>query len=233
MYWLQYERCMSCSPKSYALRLTTVKTLFLWLHSIGAVPFDPAAKLVHQKITSPMPKILQEDEVDRLLAVTEKHMNNSRKPDPRPHLLVNLLLQTGINKAECMRLTEDDFETSDPANPTVLIRYQDTRQLHKERRLPVSPELVDTVKRYVAIYKPTERLFECTPRNLEYVLTDAANAAQLPTGASLEMLRWTCAFRDLWDGMPNLKLQEKLGLSKVTFRETLKKLEKISKGETE
>ncbi len=232
LYWLQYERGIPCSPKSYARRVTTLKSFFGWLHSIQATPFDPAAKIIHQKITTPLPKILQDDEVDRLLEVTEKHIS-ARKSDPRPHLLASLLLQTGIKKAECMRLTEDDFENSDPGNPTVLIRYQDPRLIHKERRLPVSPEVLDTLAQYVAIYKPTERLFECTPRNLEYVLTDAANEAQLPNGASFEMLRWTCAFRDFRDGMPHTKLQEKLGLSKVTFRETLKKLEKILNGDTE
>ncbi len=232
LYWLQYERGVPCSPKSYARRVTTLKSFFGWLTSIRATPFDPAAALIHQRITTPLPTILQDDEIDRLLMVTEMHVNAPR-PDPRPHLLANLLLQTGIKKAECMRLTPADFEDSDPEHPTVLIRYQDLRLAHKERRLPVSAELMVTLDHYLAIYKPSERIFECTPRNLEYVLTDMAREANLPNSASFEALRWTCAFRDFRDGMPQHKLQEKLGLSKVTFRETLKKLEKLATGETE
>ncbi len=232
LYWLQYERGVPCSSKSYARRVTTLKSFFGWLTSIHVTPFDPAAKLIHQKITTPLPVILTDAEVDRLLTVTEAHLHG-KKPDPRPHLLVNLLLQTGIKKAECMRLTPEDFEASDPEHPTVLIRYQDPRFIHKERRLPISPEVISTLEQYLAAYRPKERIFECTPRNLEYVLTDAANEAQLPNGASFEMLRWTSAFRDYRDGMPHHKLQEKLGLSKVTFRETVKKLEKIAKGEKE
>ena len=232
LYWLQYERGVSCSPKSYARRVTTLKSFFGWLTSIKVTPFDPAAAVLHQRITTPLPVILQDEEVDRLLEVTEK-LTEGIKADPRPHLLVNLLLQTGIKKAECMRLTPDDFEDADPEGPTVLIRYQDLRMLHKERRIDVSPELMGTLEQYLALYKPAERIFECTPRNLEYVLTDMAKLAQIPGGVSFESLRWTSAVRDFKDGMSHDKLQVKMGLSKVTFRETLKKLEKLAKGEKE
>ncbi len=232
LYWLQYKRGVSCSPKSYARRVTTLKSFFGWLTSIKVTPFDPAAAVLHQRITTPLPVILQDEEVDRLLEVTEK-LTTGKKADPRPHLLVNLLLQTGIKKAECMRLTIDDFEDADPESPTVLIRYQDLRMLHKERRIDVSPELMDTLKQYLALYKPVERVFECTARNLEYVLTDMAKLAQIPGGVSFESLRWTSAVRDFKDGMSHDKLQVKMGLSKVTFRETLKKLEKLANGEKE
>lgn len=233
LYWLQYERGVPCSPKSYARRVTTLKSFFGWLTSIQVTPFDPAAAILHQKITTPLPTVLTDAEVDRLLAVTVR-MANALKADPRPHLLASLLLQTGIKKAECMRLTPDDFEDSNPNRPTVLIRYQDPRLLHKERRLPVSPELMRTLDEYLSIYTPSERIFECTPRNLEYVLTDAAEQARLAQGgASFETLRWTSAFRDFRDGLPHHKLQEKMGLSKVTFRETVIKLEKLASGEKE
>jgi len=232
LYWLQYERGISCSPKSYARRVTTLKSFFGWLTSVHVTPFDPAAAILHQRITTPLPSILQDDEIDRLLDVTER-LANGPKPDPRPHLLANLLLQTGIKKAECMRLTPDDFEDSDLEHPTVLIRYQDTRMLHKERRIDVSLELMATLEQYLALYKPAERVFECTPRNLEYILTDMAELAQIPGGVSFESLRWTSAVRDFKDGMSHDKLQLKMGLSKVTFRETVKKLEKLAKGEKE
>lgn len=226
LYWLQYERGVPCSSKSYARRVTTLKSFFAWLTSIHVTPFDPAAAVLHHRITTPLPVILQDAEIDRLLQVTER-MASAPKPDPRPHLLVSLLLQTGMKKAEVMRLTPDDFEDSDPQKPTVLISYDDPRLYHKERRLPVSPELLVTLDQYLTLYKPQSQIFDCTPRNLEYVLTDAAKQAELPNGASFESMRWTCAFRDYRDGMTENKLQEKLGLSSVTFRETLNKLGKL------
>ena len=231
MYWLEYERGVPCSPKSYARRLTTLKGFFNWLVTIQVLAHDPAAKLIHKPISSPLPLVLNDEEVDRLLDTTARHMNTGKK-DPRPHLLANLILQTGMKKAECMRLVPADFEDSDPEKPTVLIRYQNQRQLHKERRLPVTPELMETLDRYLDRYRPEERVFECTPRNLEYVLTEMANEADLSNSASFETLRWTCTLRDFQAGLEPKKLKAKLGLSGVTFRESMKKLEKLAAGET-
>lgn len=232
LYWLQYERGVPCSSKSYARRVTTLKSFFGWLTSIKITPFDPAAPIIHQRITTPLPVVLTDEEVDRLLETTEK-MTTALKADVRPHLLVSLILQTGMKKAECMRLTPDDFEDSDPKQPTVLIRYDNPRLLHKERRLDVSPELMVTLDQYLDAYKPDVNIFECTPRNLEYVLSDAAEAGNVDSGAAFETLRWTCAFRDYRDGVPPDKIRDKLGLSKVTFRETLGKLEKLAGNDEE
>jgi len=50
-------------------------------------------------------------------------------------------------------------------------------------------------------------------------LANVARQAELPRGLSFEMLRWTCAVRDYRAGMPADKLRQKLGVSKITWRE--------------
>lgn len=231
LYWLEYQRGVPCSPKSYARRVTTLKSFFGWLTSIRITIADPAAAIIHKRVVTQLPPVLSDAEVDRLLETTESYLHRA-KPDARPHLLVNLILQTGMKKAECMRLTPDDFERSDPAQPTVLIRYQDPRLLHKERRLNVSPELIETLDQYLSQSNPTTNIFECTPRNLEYVLADAASDAKIANGVSFEALRWTCALRDFRDELSNEKHRYKLGLSKVTWREAINKLEKLQAGQS-
>lgn len=230
LYWLQYERGVPCSPKSYARRVTTLKNFFGWLTKIRVTISDPAAAIIHKRVVTQLPPTLADDEVDRLLEVTEASLTG-RKPDARPHLLVNLVLQTGIKKAECMRLTAEDFEQDDPRQPTVFIRYSDPRLMHKERRLEISPEVMTTLAQYIAEYQPTSNIFECTPRNLEYVLADAAREAKIPNGVSFEALRWTCALRDFRDRLEDEKHRYKMGLSKVTWRETLIKLDKLNSGQ--
>jgi integrase/recombinase XerD len=42
------------------------------------------------------------------------------------------------------------------------------------------------------------------------------------------MLRWTSALRDYRDGMEHDHLRKKMGLSKITWRETSEKLAKIA-----
>jgi len=114
------------------------------------------------------------------------------------------------------------------SEPTVLIRYSNPRMQHKERKLAFAKELLPVLDQYLEKYQPQENLFECTPRNLEYVLADISELAHLPQQVSFEMLRWTSALRDFRDGMDHDHLRKKMGLSKITWRETSEKLAKLA-----
>ncbi len=225
--WLLHYRGVPCSPKSYARRVTTLKSFFGWLASTRVVPHDPAAAIIHTKVKTPLPQYLTDEEAERLLDAAEAKLNNPDKPDPRPFLLIHLILQTGIKKSECVGLALRDIDRSG-AESTILIRYSNPRMQHKERKLAFSKELLPTLDQYREKYQPKENLFECTPRNLEYVLADVSEAAGLPDQVSFEMLRWTSAVRDYRDGMDHDHLRKKLGLSKITWRETSEKLAKLA-----
>jgi integrase/recombinase XerD len=227
LLWLQHGRPVPCSPKSYARRLTTLKVFFAWLKDVGARPSDPAASLVHKPVRTPMPQILSDPQVEQVLAVTHEMMAGP-KPDPRPHLLVTLLLNTGIKKQECMSIKLSHIDVSKPAEPVVQIRYANPRQQHKERRLRLPAEWATTLGHYRRVYEPQESLFPCTSRNLEYVLTDIAKLAGLPDGLSFEMLRWTCAVRDHQARMDSDRLRRKLGLSMMSWRETEPKIVRLA-----
>ncbi len=224
--WLLHYRGVPCSPKSYARRVTTLKSFFGWLTSIKILPHDPAAAIVHARAKAPLPQFLTDDQVEKLLDAAEQKLNGP-KPDPRPYLLTHLILQTGIKKAECAGLALRDIDRSGK-EPTVLIRYNNPRMQHKERRLTFAKELLPVLDQYLEKYQPHEYLFECTPRNLEYVLADVSAVANLRDQVSFEMLRWTSAVRDYRDGMDHEHLRKKLGLSKITWRETSEKLAKIT-----
>ena len=227
LHWLQYERGRPCSPKSYARRLTTLKVFFSWLADLGAVRPDPAAPLVHKPVQIPLPTILYDHQVEEVLAVTRRLMTGD-KPDPRPHLLVTLLLHTGIKKQECMALKLAHIDTSDPTGPVIQIRYDRPQMQYKERRLKLPAEWARTLAAYRQVYEPQEFLFPCTARNLEYVLADVATLAGLPAGLSFEMLRWTCAVRDYRARMDAERLRRKLGLSEMSWRETEPRLVRLA-----
>ncbi len=227
LHWLQHERGQPCSPKSYARRLTTLKVFFAWLADLGVVPADPAAPLVHKPVQTPLPRILYDDQVEQVLAVTRQMMVGD-DPDPRPHLLVSLLLHTGIKKQECMALKLVHIDTSSPEGPAVHIRYDSPRFQYKERRLRLPPDWTRTLAQYRKVYEPEEYLFPCTARNLEYVLTNIAKLAGLAEGLSFEMLRWTCAVRDHQARMDPDRLRHKLGLSQMSWQETEPKLVRLA-----
>jgi site-specific recombinase XerD len=225
--WMLHYRGVPCSPKTYGRRVTTLKVFFGWLHEAGVLARDPAAPILHNRVVTPMPQILHDDQVERLLATT-RELTMGERSDPRPHLLVSLLLQTGIKKGECVGIALNDIDRSNPKAPVLYIRYKNPRMHHKERKLALSPNLMPTLDRYLAAYQPRQTLFECTARNLEYVLRDAAQLAGLKDGVSFEMLRWTCAVRDFRNGMDPTRLRKKLGLSKITWHETVEKLKKLA-----
>ena len=226
MTYLRYYRGVPCKPKSYARRMTTLKVFFGWLAEEGIIPNDPAAPLIHHRASTPLPQFLYEGQVEKLLQATESLMQ-ADKPDARPHLLVTLLLQTGIKKSECMAIHLGDIDTSEPKVPVLYIRYSNPKMKHKERKLRLPADFVPILRQYLAEYQPQERLFECTARNLEYVLDHAARLAGLEN-ISFEILRWTCALRDYKAKMPSDKLRQKLGLSRITWQEASKKLKKLA-----
>jgi integrase/recombinase XerD len=225
--WLTDERGVKCSPKSLARRVTTIKVFFGWLAEAGAIPEDPAEPVIHRPVMAPLPRILSDSEAERVLGVTEL-LRRGEKPDARPHLLVTLILFTGIKKGECMGIILNHIDLSDPDQPFLWVRYANPRRRHKERKLLLPSMWPATLAEYRAQYQPESALFPCTARNLEYVLTDVAERAELPHGLSFEMLRWTCAVGDYRAGMQADRLRQKLGLSKVSWRETGVKIAKLA-----
>ena len=233
--WLVTGRGVPCNPKSLARRITTLKTFFGWLNESGAIPTDPAAPIIHQPVKTPLPDILFDNEIDAVLAATQQlragvpiQPGTPPKPDPRPHLLVTLLLSTGIKKSECVAIKLDHIDLSDPAEPALWIRYADARHRHKERKLRLDPHWTKLLEEYRSQYDIKDAVFPWSARNLEYVLADIGKMAGLSKPLSFETLRWTCAVRDKRGSMPDETLRRKMGLSTITWREAGEKLAKLT-----
>ena len=230
LQWLLHDRrnkageLIPCSPKSYARRVTTLKSFFGWLAQIEVLPTDPAAPVIQKSVRAPLPRILYDNEIDRLMRTTRDLLWSPTKPDARPYLLILLVLQTALKKSEVMNLRLSDIDTSNPREPTVYVRYDNPRYKHKERKLALGPAFLPVYNQYLRTYQPKEFLFECSARNLEYVLADAAQLAGIEGGVSFEGLRWTSAVRSYRFGTPPEALRKKLGLSEVTWRETFEKI---------
>ncbi len=225
--WLRFERGVPCNMKSYQRRLTSLKVFFNFLSENKIIERDPAASVPHQPVITPLPEILHDDQVAQLLATTRRLMDGP-KSDARPHLLVTLILTTGIKKSECMALRPNDIDLSHASQPFVFIRYNDPRRRHKERKLRLPPDFAVAFRLFQEQYHPHEKVFECTSRNLEYILTDLAQVAGLNGKVSFEVLRWTSAVRDLKNGMREETLRQKLGLSTITWQEAGDKIKRLA-----
>jgi site-specific recombinase XerD len=216
--WMQQGRGVPCSPKTLARRITSIKAFFRWLAHYGIIVVDPAEKVLQQSVISPLPLILIDSERDSVLDAANKH-RFAQLPDARYYTLLSLLLETGIKKSECLALSPNHIDLEAPEGPFLFVRYTSPQHRYKERKIPITLDWIEAYREYRGQYQLTDRLFPWSQRRLEYLLEDLGEEAGLTKHLSFEMCRWTCALNDLKSGTEANKVRQKLGLSKVQWRE--------------
>ncbi|NPV56605.1 MAG: site-specific integrase [Anaerolineae bacterium] len=225
--WLQHGRNVPCSPKSLSRRVTSVKSFFRWLVKYGILTTDPAEKLLQQSVISPLPEVLTVAETEKLLE-TALQKRKSAKPDARPYTLLKLLLETAIKKGECLGIHLNHIDLESPDGPILFVRYASPSNRYKERKLPLSEDWVAACQEYLEQYKPVDQLFYWSPRRLEYLLEDLGKDAGLSKHVSFDMCRWTSVLNDYRSGLEHDKIRQKLGISKIQWREINMKLRQLS-----
>ncbi len=229
--WMVNRRGVPCSPKTYSRRVTSLKAFFRWLVDQGVLTNDPSEPLVQQTVLSPLPEVLTPEETEAVLEAAQG-FRSGPKPDARPYTLVALLLHTGIKKGECLDLRLNHVDLTAPDGPMLFVRYGDVRKRYKERRLPLEREWVPAYREYLAQYSTRDRLFPWSPRRLEYLLEDIGRASGLDKHLSFDMCRWTCALSDHRAGMDRDRIRQKLGISRIQWREVGTKLDRLAAGQS-
>ena len=232
--WMEKERDVPSSPKTLARRITSVKSLFRWLHQYGVLVVDPAEKVAARSAISPLPIVLTPSEYDEVLLVADRH-RRAEKPDARYYTLIYLLLTTGIKKSETLGILLEHVQLDTPNGPQLFIKYATPANRYKERKLSLPEDWIPAYEEYLAQYQrsspednPEEKLFPWSPRRLEYLLEDISNEAGLTKHLSFDMCRWTCALNDYHAGEEPDKIRQKLGVSKIQWRELFIKLKQLA-----
>src|SRR5260370_9668653 len=92
------------APKTMARRVTFLRNFFSWLAREGVIRENPSASLVLERPLPPLPQLLFDDEVPRLLGVSSE--------DPRKHCLVNQVIHARLKKKEVIALNLVQIELS-------------------------------------------------------------------------------------------------------------------------
>jgi integrase/recombinase XerD len=108
------------------------------------------------------------------------------------------------------------------------VRYASPQNRYKERKIPLPESWVSAYQEYKGQYALGDRLFPWSQRRLEYLLEDLGEEASLTKHLSFDMCRWTCALSDWQSDMDRDKIRQKLGISKVQWREIGMKLERLA-----
>jgi integrase/recombinase XerD len=225
--WMEKERDVPCAPKTLARRITATKSLFRWLHQYGVLVVDPAEKVAQRSAISPIPTVLTPQEVDDVLLAADRHRRGV-KADARSYTLVYLLLMTGIKKSETLGINLEHLELDAANGPQIFIKYAAPANRYKERKLILPEDWIPAYNEYAAQYQLEEKLFPWSQRRLEYLLEDVGNEAGLTKHLSFDMCRWTCALTDFHAGMEPDAIRQKLGVSKIQWRELFIKLKQLA-----
>lgn len=207
------------TAKTVSRKVAAIKNYFRWLASHKVITADPSARLITQRITSPLPTVLYAEECQRLL--------QTASCDPRAYLLILLLLETGIKKAELLALRTEHFDFSDPYSPVLWIKYTGKKAL-KSRKLQLPAAIMPVFADYRTRYIIQEKLFPYTPRLIEYILTATAARAGITKKVTAQILRDTCAVRLLNRGQPLERVLLKLGLNPSTWEDAKVKYGKLT-----
>jgi site-specific recombinase XerD len=230
--WLQKGRGVPCSPKSLARRITSIKAFFRWLHEYGVLVIDPAEEVIQKSVISPLPTVLTPNEVHLALKVADDFWQEAPN-DTRYLALFDLLINTGLKKSETLALRLNHIDMDAPSGPTVFVRYANPQYRFKERKIPLPESWQEIFPHYQAQYEITDEVFPWSPRRLEYLLEDISVQAGLSKHISFEMCRWTCALSEWTSGMEPDKIRQKLGISKIQWREVKMKLGKLAGADEE
>ena len=225
--WMEKERGVPCSPKTLSRRITSVKSFFRWLHQYGAITVDPAEKVLQRSAISPLPQVLTNEEFEAVLLAADRH-RREQKPDSRPYTLVLLLLTTAIKKSECLGIHLNHIDLDAKDGPYLFVRYASPSNRYKERKIDLTEDWVASYKEYLTQYQPVDQVFAWSPRRLEYLLEDIGEEAGLTKHLSFDMCRWTSALQDYQAGVETDKIRQKLGVSKIQWRELFIKLRQLN-----
>jgi site-specific recombinase XerD len=211
------------SAKTVSRKLTALGNYFQWLVACDVInaKANPMLEIANFRISSPLPEILFEQECETLLTTASA--------DPRTYLLFLLLLETGIKLEELFALKVSHFDFSNKYSPEMMIKHAGKKE-KKSRKLKLAIDIIPVFKDYVDIYKVDDLLFPYTQRFLRYLITDTAEKAGVKKRVSAQILRDTCAVRQLRRGEGIERVLMRLGLSETTWEDAKVKYEKLSAG---
>lgn len=159
--WLK-EKDMS--NRSINRKISALKTFYKYCLREEIIEKDPSAVLHSLKTPKNVVKFVTENDIEKVHFDVE----NNDFASVRDQLLFELLYQTGMRQAELRALKDNDVDSS-------LRQIRITGKRNKTRIVPVSPELLEMIKRYKTLRNMT---FES--RNTEVLVLDDKGQAMSP-----------------------------------------------------
>ena len=161
--WLASLKDEGLTSKSINRKISTLRSFFKFQQKMGLVRQTPMNKIIAPKNEKRLPQFVAEKDISTLFRHVEFPDTWKGKTD---QLLLSLLYHTGMRLSELINLKEGNIGFS---NHTLKILGKG----NKERIVPVSPELLTVIKKYI---QEKRTLFQETPECL--LLSDKGKRLQ-------------------------------------------------------
>ena len=152
------------SPRTVRRKLSALKAFYKWRQQRGLQSENPTLRIPTPKISKPLPKTAEPETMQRLFAAFPDPLEDEAFHSLRDHTLLALLYQTGMRRAELIKLGVRDVDLR-------ARKLSVTGKGGKQRFLPIGPRLAELVGRYSEL---REQSFAELPPNL--LLTDKGRA---------------------------------------------------------
>lgn len=213
-YFASLQR-RNASARTAARRLSTLRQFYRFLVADNRRDDDPTARLESPRSGRPLPKVLDQEQVDGLL---EAARGSSTAAGLRRAALIELLYATGLRVSELVSLPSGVLRTGAPC---IVVRGKGGR----ERLVPVGERACDAVRAWLAVRdRPSPWLFpsrgatgHLTRQGAGRILKQLALDAGLdPRLVSPHVLRHAFATHLLDHGADLRSVQTMLGHADIT-----------------
>lgn len=199
------------APSTLARRSAALRRFFGFLVDDRLRSDDPSASLPRPRLERPLPRILDEAEIEQMFAAAEDRAASDEPRAVRNLALLELLYGSGLRATELVGLPRGSVR---PGQPFLMVRGKGD----KERLAPISSRAEVAVARWTALVPPgTLWLFPSGKKHLsrvrlfQIVRFMAADAGIAPERVSPHVLRHAFATHLLSGGADLRVLQSLLG----------------------
>ena len=204
------EKWADLAPSTVARRAATLRRFYGFLLDDGLREDDPSAALPRPVTRRPLPRLLDEDEVNRMFAELEDRAASQRPIALRDLALLELLYGSGLRASELVALPRNAVR---PGQPFLMLKGKGG----KERLVPVSARADQAVQAWAAVAPAGPWLFKGGKAHIsrirlyQLVRQWAALAGIAPERVSPHVLRHAFATHLLAGGADLRVLQSLLG----------------------
>lgn len=205
------EHWSGLAPSTVARRSAALRRFFGFLVDEGLRSDDPSAALPRPRLERPLPRILDEAEIERMFAAAEDKAASNEPKALRNLALLELLYGSGLRASELVGLPRGAVRSN---QPFLMIRGKGD----KERLAPISGRAAEAVARWTDVAPPNSiwlfpggKSHLSRVRLFQLVRTMAADAGIASDRVSPHVLRHAFATHLLSGGADLRVLQSLLG----------------------